>query len=368
MAISSFLPAIPTMLKQFSGVPNAQLLIPLAVSAPGLMVALLSPVAGKLTDSYGRRRMLIFATFLYAVCGSLPFLATGLVAIFVLRLGVGIAEAFVLTIVNTLIGDYFEEKGRRALLTIQAIFSPIFGALIVVASGALTEWQWNGTFLVYLLAFPIFLGVLALIHEPDRSHYAQDGGDQLPLGAFLKLCFPFLSTTFFISTIFFVYAIQAGRAFDAVGVESAQRIGFLIALTNMGLPLGGILFAFLKKLNYRGLVLLVLLNNGIGTLAMGLASSETTLVIASTVQQIGAGMTISVLVLWAQSILPPEMRGRGMGLWASAFFLGQFASPVAFSLATLPTGRPLDAFVILGGITIVIALAYFLIGRGKQGT
>jgi hypothetical protein len=42
-----------------------------------------------------------------------------------------------------------------------------------------------------------------------------------------------------------------------------------------------------------------------------------------------------------------------MGLWACAFFLGQFLSPAVVGLArTLTGGGILSAFVVMGGIAI----------------
>ena len=43
MAIVSLAPAVPKILQHFAGSPNASVLVPLMVTAPGIMVTLFSP-------------------------------------------------------------------------------------------------------------------------------------------------------------------------------------------------------------------------------------------------------------------------------------------------------------------------------------
>jgi MFS family permease len=81
------------------------------------------------------------------------------------------------------------------------------------------------------------------------------------------------------------------------------------------------------------------------------------------VQQLGAGMCIPILIGWGLRELPDQFRGRGMGLWTSAFFLGQFLSPLLVSLMRGWTGGLLQTFVACGLICIGIAVVNQLLGR-----
>lgn len=132
MAIISLAPAVPSILQHFQGVPQAPTLVPLLVTAPGIMVALLSPAAGWAADRFGRRPLIVAATFLYGVLGIAPFFLSGLTPMFVSRLGIGITEAVILTVTNTLIGDYFDSNARRKWLTVQGVIGPVFATLVLV--------------------------------------------------------------------------------------------------------------------------------------------------------------------------------------------------------------------------------------------
>src|SRR5438094_701209 len=69
LAIVALSPAVPTLMQRFADVPGATTLVPLIVTAPGLMIALFAPLMGWIADRYGRRKLLLIATSLYGVFG-----------------------------------------------------------------------------------------------------------------------------------------------------------------------------------------------------------------------------------------------------------------------------------------------------------
>lgn len=50
---------------------------------------------------------------LYGIVGTAPFFLDSLNALIACRLLLGVAEAAILTIVNTLIADYWDDRGRK---------------------------------------------------------------------------------------------------------------------------------------------------------------------------------------------------------------------------------------------------------------
>ncbi|MEL0212010.1 MAG: MFS transporter, partial [Novosphingobium sp.] len=103
----SMFPAVPAMIAHFASDPSAPTKVPAMVSAPGLTVAILALFAGLMVDKFGRRRLLLWSTGLYGFVGMAPMLLDNLDHIYASRLLLGVAEAAILTTVNTLIGDYW---------------------------------------------------------------------------------------------------------------------------------------------------------------------------------------------------------------------------------------------------------------------
>lgn len=367
LAIVSLAPSVPKIMAHFAGVPNAALLVPLVVTAPGLMIALLSPLAGVLTDRLGRRTPLLAAILFYGLFGVAPYFLDSLPAIFATRFGVGICESVILTVSNTLIADYFTLDSRRRWLTVQAVAGPILATATIIGSSILTGQRWNGGFLIYGTAFLVFVAAVLLVFEPDvkAAQLAALPAQHKPFP--WPIVARYFAVTLFSSILYYVFIVNGGTALTAVGVDSPERLGLLISLASVGVPVGAVLFGWLAKIwSSSALIGGFLFCLGAGLLAIGLSRTPSALVTVAVIQQIGAGMAVPALIFWVSRLLEPEIRGRGMGFWACAFFLGQFISPAIVGVISVHTGGILVAFSAMGCISLLGAAAAGLIARRER--
>jgi len=65
---------------------------------------------------------------------------------------------------------------------------------------------------------------------------------------------------------------------------------------------------------------------------------------------------VPVLVTWALQHYGFEHRGRGMGLWGGAFFLGQFLSPPLLTLIGSAGLSFLGSVAVMGGACLIVAV------------
>jgi MFS family permease len=370
-AIVSMFPAVPAIIDHFAADPDARWKVPMMVSAPGLTIALIAPFAGWFVDRIGRRPLLIGATLLYGVVGTAPFFLDSLSAVFISRLLLGVAEAAILTVVNTLIGDYWEDEGRRDWLMLQGVAGPFLASGVIALSGPATAMRWNGIFLVYLIAFPIFLAMLAWLFEPKREGHTVAEIDHR---ARASTPFPWRPVallglvTLCASCLYYVFIINGGLAFREVGVTDPSTLSAMTALPSLFVIPGAIIFRALG--GHRNSVQLAtfFMLLGIGLLGIGIATTSKWMIAALIVQQTGAGMAVPSLIAWAQTKLPFEHRGRGMGAWTACFFFGQFSSPWLVHKLNDATGTMQGAFMAAGIIGLVLALLVFLfLDRPSRG-
>lgn len=360
LSILSLAPALPTIIAHFRNVPGAAFWVPMMAATPGLMVALLSPVAGWVIDRYGRRQPLLWAVFAYCFSGTAPFFLNSLWAIVVSRALVGVSEAFILVIVYALFGDYFDERRRRTWLTVQGLLGPALGFLSLAGAGWLSAIYWNGVFLIYASAFVIYLAMLAWFFEPDRPTPLADANRSFTPYPWRTTAI-YCAVTLFVAILFYVFIINSGLAFDAVGLTSSTEVGILIGLLNLAVPLGALLFNVLsRRIAIEWVIVLLTFLIGLGTLGMGLARNVPAMTAAAVVQQIGSGLTAPAMIFWVTRLLPPEHRGRGTGLWTSAFFVAQFISPAIVGGIRAATGSVLTSFAaigvagLVGGIVLLV--------------
>ena len=368
MAIVAMFPAVPSIIDHFHADSAASWKVPWMVTAPGLAIAIIAPFAGILVDRFGRRRLLLWSTFFYGAVGTAPFFLASLDALFVSRILLGICEAFILTILNTLIADYWNEEGRRHWLSLQGAIGPFLASGLILASGFLTALQWNGVFLVYLSAFPIFLAMLAFMFEPAGDAAAPARSAYTV--ATTPFPFPTVVTiavvTLFSSIIFYVFMVNGGLAFREVGVASPDRLAKITVLPSLFVCAGAGVFWLTSRFGSAAQLSIMLVLIGAGYVGMGWAPSWQMMAAALCVQQTGTGMTVPSLLAWSQRMLPFEHRGRGMGVWSASFFLGQFISPPCVALVRNAVGAMQEAFVVSGLISIVGALGVLALVAGTN--
>jgi MFS family permease len=373
IAIVSMFPAVPAMIGHFADDPAARVKVPSMVTAPGLSIAIVALFAGVLVDRFGRRKLLLVSTFFYGIFGTMPFFLDSLDSIYASRLLLGLSEAAILTTLNTLIADYWDEKGRRNWLTVQGMAGPALSSLVLFFAGSLVAWQWNGIFLIYLVGFPIFGAMVLWLFEPDSSRAAQAmlgiGKQEKARTLFpWKTVFAIAGLTLFSSVIYYVFIVNGGIVWQEVGVADPRQMGRITALPSLFIVAGAVMFWIQGRMGVatRWQVATFLLLLGTGLIIIGMAKGPTGVISGMIVQQTGAGMAIPVMIAWAQKRLPAEHRGRGMGVWTSAFFLGQFLSPLIIGVVRDHAGSMQAAFVAAGIVSIVGAAAlYMLLGRDQ---
>jgi MFS family permease len=347
IAIVAMGPAVPGMIGHFAQDPTARGDVPAMIGAPGLAMALIAPFAGWLVDRFGRRRLLLVSTLLYGVAGAAPLLLDSLDQIYTSRLLLGLAEAGILTTVNTLIGDYWDDKGRKNWLFLQGLLGPFIAGIVALIVGYASKVQWNGVFLVYLIAFPIWAAMMVWVFEPKRQQTgALDGPatSDFPWASIAQIA----AVTFFTSMLYYVFIINGSLAFAEVGVAESDRYARLIFVPQLFILAGAALFRLTASRGHALQLGTMLLLLGTGLAGIGLATSASTMAAALVVQQIAAGMAVPALIAWAQSKLSFEHRGRGMGIWTAAFFLAQSQSPRLVHVIDAAAGSMQAAFLWAG--------------------
>jgi MFS family permease len=363
IAIVAMGPAVPSMIQHFASDPDARKDVPAMIGAPGLAMALLAPFAGLLVDRFGRRPLLLLCTGLYGFFGAAPLFLNDLDHIYVSRLLLGVSEAGILTVVNTLIGDYWDDKGRKNWLFLQGLLGPFLAGFVALMVGYATKLQWNGVFYVYLVAFPIWAAMFVWVFEPKARSQTLTAGaapvakGPFPWGAALTI----VAVTLFASLLYYVFIINGSLAFAEVGVTEPQKYAGLIFIPQLFILVGAGIFRLLANRGSGVQLGAFLLLMGLGLGGMGLATTATAMAAALIVQQTAAGMTVPTLIAWTQTKFDYDHRGTGMGLWTAAFFLGQSQSPRLVHLLDAQTGSMQGAFTIAGVVGLAGALLAFAI-------
>ena len=368
MPIASILamaPNLPQFLQHFSDVPNKALLVPMILTIPALCNAIFSPFVGALSDRFGRRPMFLAALTIHFSIGASAFFMESLYAILATRVAVGIAEATIMTLANALLGDYYVQEDRQKWLAYQSILGSIMAAALVLLGGGLGTISWSSPFLMHLLSFIMLAVSWVVIFEPvhtaaQRAEVESGSGGRFPVRSMVIIC----AVSLFCSVIYFVQTIQLSRVFNSFGAESSGYIGIAMTIASIGVIAGGVLYRKLHRKTVAQLLSTVYLFYGVGMTSLGLASTLLIGIPLAIVAQVGNGMMIPILVAWALSALTFSHRGRGMGIWNSAFYIGQFLSPMFVALVASLAGGFMQAIFVIGILCLVCSAAALFGLRG----
>jgi MFS family permease len=357
-------PVLPKMQDHFGSAPGAKALVPLALTAPALALALLAPFAGLIVDRLGRKRLLIVATLLYAVFGTAPLYLDSLGAIIASRALVGVAEAAIMTCCTTLIGDYYSGHRRVKYLALQTMCASASATAFFVIGGAVGSAGWRVPFWVY--AVSLVLAPLMATALPNPAPRATV--DEPPAEAGTRRVFPWrqlrgiCAFTFFGAMVFYTVPVEMSYLLDDLGVKNSAVIGLATAVSSVATVGGAVTFARLKR-SPDPMLPAVLALCAVGFGVMFLAGNAPLLVVGAVVNCVGTGMLLPALLTSAMSRLAFEDRGRGTGLFMAAFFGGEFVCPLVLLAVESAVGSLAGAVAVLGLAAALLAAGLFAARR-----
>lgn len=367
-------PMLPKITAEFAPTtPGAAELIPLIVGGPALAIALFAPLAGLLSDRFGRKTLLIVGSILYALFGTMPAYMSDLRLILLSRLAFGCAEAIIMTCCTTLIADYWPPTLRMRYINRQVVTIGIVGALFFVIGGIAGEGSWRTPFLLYLAPLLLLPAIVTLLWEPDRrAKEPEEPQVPAPVSGLGRTVASSYFLIFSGMVTCFVVTVMAPDVLVAIGVTSTSLIGAAAGLSILSTLGGSVAWPALRnKIGVPGVnaVLLALMACGLFILAR--SPSYQIALIAMVMEGFGAGFLVSNASLPLLVALPPRLRARGVGGFTACLYLGQFASPlIVTSLAVPFGGMPqglASAILIWAGFTMLLAILWTGVGLSRRG-
>ncbi|PHR61111.1 MAG: MFS transporter [Robiginitomaculum sp.] len=360
MAIVLLAPILPKLMEEFRDVPNYQYLVPMILTIPALCVAILSPVAGALGDYFGRRKLLISAMAVYGVVGLAPLFLQSLTSILISRIGVGISEAIIMTLSTTLIADFFKGGNRSKWLAGQTAVASVSATCFFILGGYLGQFGWRMPFVIYSTAFLMLIAVLVFTWEIEEEKGEDGEVHQLQSASWTgfpwKHMLGVVLVTVFASVLFYTVQIQSAPGLVSHGITDSFKIGWMSALASIGVPLGTFIYSRNAKRPIELLLLIEFSLLAVGFVVMSNAPSAWGFLGGCALNQIGAGMLLPTLLVWAVTGLSFEFRGRGTGIWQGVFALGQWLSPIVITLLSLRFGGLISSFQFLGYASAIAAI------------
>lgn len=322
----------------------------LVVTAYLLTSTVTVPLAGKLSDMYGRRPILLIGVVLFTIASLLSGMAANIDQLIAFRALQGIGGGIVMANAFTIIGDLFSPRERSkwqgifgAVFGLSSVIGPLLGGFLTDAHqvfSLVTDWRW--TFFINV-PIGIFAAIVIARYCPAIKH------DKRPVMDYLGAVLVTFALTALVlavdnTELVFKGLIDGGMSLDAIkatlfGVAGISAIGFVFAERRAKEPI--LPLRFFSNRTFTSVMIAALL--------FGAAFLGAILYLTQFNQQVfGANATSAGLML-----LP--MMG---GMILTSMVIGQIVSKTGKYKAFITTGFTVAAVGVLSLITLTPESSY----------
>jgi MFS family permease len=367
LAGATISPALPALLAHFAATPNADILVRLILTVPGLAIALTAIFAGRLSDRIGRLPLIKAGLLLYVVAGASGLVLDQLWTILLGRIALGVAVGLLMPSTGALLADYFLGSERERVMGWQSSATGFGGGFFLITGGLLANWHWRGPFAVYLGVLLLYPLVHLIFVEPKRLSLAQqesNARDPFPWRA----CLPLAAYAFFGMMVFYAMPVHFPFLLKERGIATPLLAGLGVATAVLSSACVSLKFGAIRQRysRYRILISSYTLI-ATGYVVIGAFPFVATAYLGAMITGMGMGIQMPNLYSWIQSKVPANKRGQAAGLFSSSMFLGQFLSPFVIT----PIARFANAsvvYLVLAGIAYCMAGIGILWARSSRPT
>ena len=384
-------PALPIIQKSLeeAGATDIGLIVKMMVVVPNLFIAMFSPIFGFLAPRIGKLRVLFATVVLYAFAGTSGYYLPTIYHIIAMRIVLGISIAGILTVVTTLIADYFDGPERSSLVSMQTVFMSVGSTVYGFLAGVLADIGWRNIFFLYAMAL-LYLpfGVKYLFNPnartPDEERIASDRKIVQNNIAILLVCCVnmFVMIMFYMIKLQLPYMLYNDPSINYVNIPSLVG-GFHFNKVIVNAKLVAICLSceviittivafqyrrFKKNRDFSVMCAMGLAFMALSYLMLTHSINYWMILISMAVCGIGMGMLMPNSTLWVISITKPEKRPLFIGIFNTSTYGGKFFSPfIALPLLHFIPNNPRMLFQVCAFMMLFVAiLAMWMNDRFKR--
>ena len=362
MANATVASSLPGLRQHYAEVPHIDTLAGLIVTLPSLAIVLSAGGMGALIDRWDRQKLLALTAALYLIGGTSGLWAESLTGILIGRLILGLGVAGTMTLGMTWASDLWQGPARARFMGLQGAAISAAGIVFMLAGGALASLHWRGAFAVYAMIVPIAALALVKLAPHSRRLTAERAGSvtrkAVSAERFPWAAYAFIGPLAFIFQVaFYITPTRLPFLLEGLGVRSPLVVGALMAaLVVVSAPMSLMYGRIRQRLSAMTIFGLSYALIGAGFLCHATASSWQGVLAGSLIAGLGMGISMPNYMTWFMARVPATMRGRASGLLTTAFFLGQFASPLVSAPLVALLGLA-ATFGVVGGTLVLLGAA-----------
>lgn len=358
-AISGVMPAL---IERFPDVSRAN--VELLTTVPSFSMIIMIVASGFIARAIGDKATVTIGLAIAAVCGVIPFLATGsFAAIMASRIGFGVGLGLINSLAVSMIAKFFSGDEKATLMGFRSAFESLGQSAMTLVAGLLVVFGWNTSFLVYLLAVPILaLFALFVPKAPAGTGDAGDAGTAAPAPAKQRVNAPVILIAVFLVvavTMYIGLTVRLSSVVTDSGFGTMQQASTLLSVMTIGGMLMGFVFGFINRTLKAQTLTIGLAALALGAIVIHFAPNFAVLCVGAMIAGISYPTMISYTFNQISEVCPKGSDTLCTSVVLVGCNLGAFTAPYTLRMVGALTGGSLSApFLVYGIVLLVIAAGY----------
>jgi MFS family permease len=302
------------------------LLIQWVVTLSSLFILPTLFMAGYLSKRFSRKNILIIGLLLYLVGGIGPAFASSFTLILVFRAILGLSIGLISPTFNSLIAENYQGKERTQMNGFVTAINGIGGAIFLSIGGIIASYGWREVFFTYIYAVILLILVLLFLPKfpPIQSHeQGAESSAKLPRFFYVVAIAGGVH-----AMLYFLIPTNLSLFVTDNGIGSVSAVGYLSALSLIGVFVAGLVITLLTQVFGRMLVPFTLMVMAVGFLLISVAHSIWTAAIAVFLIGFAEGLLFPMTFNKTAEIVPKGSLTSAISVLLSCIYALQFISPL----------------------------------------
>lgn len=294
-------------------------------SIPSLLIMIVAPAYGKLSQILPKKSLLAFACLCFLIGGVVPVFLSSIYPILTMRALLGVGLGFIMPMVSDLVTDFYEGHERETMMGLQGGVASLGGILFQMAGAYLGKINLSYCFYTYLVVIVIFALTMVTLDEPPKRVAAPGAKAKLPGSTYVSLFFFFIYCMMWFTLITNTAVMVVGE-----GLGEAPSVGVILSVMTVGMLIGSFVLGPIMQVIKSQTMALGYLLTGVGFAFAYFSSNMTMIYIGAFFMGFGLGVTVPAFWVKISTSVPPPVIGMGIALGVTVMNLGNFLQPVIF--------------------------------------
>ncbi|NLP44554.1 MAG: MFS transporter [Peptococcaceae bacterium] len=323
-------PALASIQAAFPNVDTT--IIQQIIALPTMLMVFSSMFCGRLIAAIGYRKTSYIAIVLSLVGGFMPaIIHSSIWVILFWRAIFGLGYGLTFALCVAVIGAAWVGQEQRILMGAKTGIGALCAMGYSTISGYLAQMSWEYVFYAYLIIIPLGLIIVAWLPEPPRPQPKKKTATDVPeskLAGFGSFYFMFVILACI--SVAFTAAFMNNSAMIVVGTGMGEpkNVGFVMTIFSLGMGLGGLSYAIVKKIMKRFMLTYLFLVFGINMWIMCTTDSLAVFTINAFIHGfLFGGINPEYEFIAINSVKSRSRMEDGVAIYVALQGIGQFIGP-----------------------------------------